>query len=361
MKFGSITIIQNVGQRMDTLAVPHHRWSSRIFMARRLCCVFETLKWEVLPHPPYSPDIAPSDYYLFRSMQHGLADQHFSNYDEVKKWIDEWIATKEPAFFGDGIRQLPERWGKVATDNTLNIEGFRSLKYTTPVWSHHTQSIAFFPKRLGLGFCFGNWPSRPHDFWRIGLLKCFDFLSKVTIRCKNDFFSCLESSPSQGNSTLRHLEMFRKFLLRLGTVLIQQSLLFSVFELLVRFSTWFIIKFEIATLEFFKPPVTLRFAQSVVAVNFLEHSVGFSGTFLPVEGEQQNFPQKRTFWLGNRHFQRAPEIFHDLNFSKTPRMLMPRESKNKMPSTEPPSAQIKLHSALWQPFSRFILIDLVYK
>lgn len=22
----------------------------------------ETLKWEVLPHPPYSPDIAPSDY-----------------------------------------------------------------------------------------------------------------------------------------------------------------------------------------------------------------------------------------------------------------------------------------------------------
>ncbi|UYV81691.1 hypothetical protein LAZ67_20001994 [Cordylochernes scorpioides] len=46
-------------------------------------------------------------------MQHGLADQPFSNYDEVKKWIDEWIAAKEPAFFRDGIRQLPERWGKV--------------------------------------------------------------------------------------------------------------------------------------------------------------------------------------------------------------------------------------------------------
>ncbi|GBP53755.1 Mariner Mos1 transposase [Eumeta japonica] len=24
-----------------------------------------TLKWDVLPHPPYSPDIAPSDYHLF--------------------------------------------------------------------------------------------------------------------------------------------------------------------------------------------------------------------------------------------------------------------------------------------------------
>ncbi|UYV63862.1 hypothetical protein LAZ67_2005848 [Cordylochernes scorpioides] len=29
-----------------------------------------------------------------------------------------------------------------------------------------------------------------------------------------------------------------------------------------------------------------------------------------------------TFWLGNHHFPRAPEIFHDLNFSKSPRMLM---------------------------------------
>ena len=36
----------------------------------------ETLNWEVLPHPPYSPDIAPSDYYLFRSMAHGLSEQH---------------------------------------------------------------------------------------------------------------------------------------------------------------------------------------------------------------------------------------------------------------------------------------------
>ncbi|UYV84175.1 hypothetical protein LAZ67_X001428 [Cordylochernes scorpioides] len=43
----------------------------------------ETLKWEVLPHPPYSPDIAPSDYYLFRSMKHNLADQHFFNYEEI--------------------------------------------------------------------------------------------------------------------------------------------------------------------------------------------------------------------------------------------------------------------------------------
>lgn len=39
----------------------------------------ETINWEILPHPPYSPDIAPSDYHLFRSMTHGLEDQQFGS------------------------------------------------------------------------------------------------------------------------------------------------------------------------------------------------------------------------------------------------------------------------------------------
>ena len=34
----------------------------------------QLFQWVILPLAAYSPDCALSDYYLFRSMQHGLAD-----------------------------------------------------------------------------------------------------------------------------------------------------------------------------------------------------------------------------------------------------------------------------------------------
>ncbi|CAK9816496.1 Mariner Mos1 transposase [Anthophora quadrimaculata] len=73
----------------------------------------ETLKWEVLPHPLYIPDIFLSDYHLFRAMTHGVSSQHSTSYEDTKNWIDSWIFSKEEQFFRCGIRMLPKRWAKV--------------------------------------------------------------------------------------------------------------------------------------------------------------------------------------------------------------------------------------------------------
>jgi histone-lysine N-methyltransferase SETMAR len=35
------------------------------------------LGWTVVSHPPYSPDLAPSDFHPFLSMKDGLRGQHF--------------------------------------------------------------------------------------------------------------------------------------------------------------------------------------------------------------------------------------------------------------------------------------------
>jgi len=42
-------------------------------------------------------------------MQRALTDTHFSNYERVQKWVDEWIASKDIAFYHHGIALLPER------------------------------------------------------------------------------------------------------------------------------------------------------------------------------------------------------------------------------------------------------------
>ena len=59
----------------------------------------KALNWEILSHPPYSPDFAPSDYHLFASMGHSLAEQRFDNFEEVEKWLIEWFALREKKFF----------------------------------------------------------------------------------------------------------------------------------------------------------------------------------------------------------------------------------------------------------------------
>ncbi|GFX93718.1 mariner Mos1 transposase [Trichonephila clavipes] len=107
-------------ERHDKVILQHD--NARPHVAKVVKTYLDTLKWEVLPHPPYSPDLAPSDYQLFRSMAHGLADQHFRSYEEVKNWIDSWIASKDDQFFQRGICKLPERWEKVVASDGQYFE-----------------------------------------------------------------------------------------------------------------------------------------------------------------------------------------------------------------------------------------------
>lgn len=71
------------------------------------------LQWEVLPHPPYSPDIAPTDYHLFNSLSSAMTDIEFENEAELDLWIHDFFSSKPHEFYSDGIQKLPEKWQKV--------------------------------------------------------------------------------------------------------------------------------------------------------------------------------------------------------------------------------------------------------
>jgi len=53
-------------QRHDKVILLHNRLG---VIAKVVKKYLETLKWDVLPHLPYSPDIAPSDYWFPGRMQ----------------------------------------------------------------------------------------------------------------------------------------------------------------------------------------------------------------------------------------------------------------------------------------------------
>jgi len=75
------------------------------------------LGWEVLSHPDYSPDLAPFDYHLFRSLEHFLRDKTFKNREDLRNKLALYFASKAAQFYRDGIRQLPGRWEKVINNN----------------------------------------------------------------------------------------------------------------------------------------------------------------------------------------------------------------------------------------------------
>jgi hypothetical protein len=61
--------------------------NARPHTARATIDALETLMFEVLSHPPYSPDLAPSDFHLFSH----LKGTNFTSDDEVKQAVTSRI------------------------------------------------------------------------------------------------------------------------------------------------------------------------------------------------------------------------------------------------------------------------------
>uniref|UniRef100_A0A5S6QGD1 Histone-lysine N-methyltransferase SETMAR n=1 Tax=Trichuris muris TaxID=70415 RepID=A0A5S6QGD1_TRIMR len=68
--------------------------------------------YETLPHPPYSADLSPTDYHIFKHLEHFLQGKQFKNYEEAKTAFEEFIASKASDFYATGINTLVSRWQK---------------------------------------------------------------------------------------------------------------------------------------------------------------------------------------------------------------------------------------------------------
>ena len=63
-----------------------------------------------IPHPPYSPDLAPTDYHLYRSLSNYLREKKFNDESQIKMDLLNFFDQKTQDFCESGILSLPQRW-----------------------------------------------------------------------------------------------------------------------------------------------------------------------------------------------------------------------------------------------------------
>lgn len=78
--------------------------------------------WSVVPHPPYSPDLAPSDFHLFGPLKNSLRGQRFEDTEQVKVAVKMWLQQCKPEFFQSGFSGWVQRWRKCVTCSGDYIE-----------------------------------------------------------------------------------------------------------------------------------------------------------------------------------------------------------------------------------------------
>ena len=111
------SLIENYPAIVNRKGVILQHDNARPHCAKRTMEKINELGWEVLPHPPYSPDIAPSDFHLFRSLQHFLCGKKFESLDGIQYAISSYFATKTIDFYRTGFENLLTRWQKVVDND----------------------------------------------------------------------------------------------------------------------------------------------------------------------------------------------------------------------------------------------------
>ena len=78
------------------MSMPQHTAKQAIEQAERS-------GFEIWPHPPYSPDLAPSDFYLFPKLKQHIQGNKFCTDDELINSVEEFFECQSEDFFWDRL------------------------------------------------------------------------------------------------------------------------------------------------------------------------------------------------------------------------------------------------------------------
>ncbi|XP_014288285.1 histone-lysine N-methyltransferase SETMAR-like [Halyomorpha halys] len=84
-----------------------HRDNARPHTSAIAMAKLHELRYELLPNPPYSSDLAPTYFHLFSKLENFLGGCRFLTAE-----LERYFACLEESNFQDGIKALEHRWTK---------------------------------------------------------------------------------------------------------------------------------------------------------------------------------------------------------------------------------------------------------
>ena len=97
--------------------------NARPHVSRAVSEILEKYGCQVLPHPPYSPNMSPPDCDLFPKLKKPLRGKSFRSIGEVSDEVTRVIRRINNEGVLTGIQDLPKRWTAVIKHNGDYIEG----------------------------------------------------------------------------------------------------------------------------------------------------------------------------------------------------------------------------------------------
>ena len=93
----------------DTSRIFFHQDNARPHISLQKLPKIDELGWTKINQPAYSPDIAPSDYHLFRLMERFLLGKCFTEDGQVQAALEDFFQSKPKNFYSEEIQSMREK------------------------------------------------------------------------------------------------------------------------------------------------------------------------------------------------------------------------------------------------------------
>ncbi len=86
--------------------------NARLHMAKVTQTKLNNLGFEVLPHPPYSPNLSLPDFHFFKHFDNFTMNRQSQKHEAVQEAFKVFIKSRTIYFYRQGITDLITRWQK---------------------------------------------------------------------------------------------------------------------------------------------------------------------------------------------------------------------------------------------------------